>query len=251
VEGASEYLIVYPKIIHLTKVNFPSKSPLGTLRHHQPIFEDPTRVIGKRDYQVGDSLRRIDWKSTAMTGRMQVKLFEPSIALDTVIFLNLNSEDYYYRTRIASTELSIVIAASMANWVISKQQSIGLMVNGLDPLGKDETPEFIPSKTGRNNLMRVLDVLARIKGGRCPDFTEILRHQRASLQWGTTLTTITGTASEELLDELYQAKRSGLNVKLILVGTVTTSKDIIHRAGYFGIPTVAMPRERNLDIWRG
>lgn len=251
VEGASEYLIVYPKIIHLTKVAFPSKSPLGTMRHHQPIFEDPTRVIGKRDYLPGDSLRRIDWKSTAMTGRMQVKLFEPSIALDTVILLNLNAEDYYQRTRIADTELAVVIAASIANWIVGKQQSVGIMVNGIDPLGKDENPEFIPSRTGRNNLMRVLDVLARIKVGKCPDFTEKLRYQRSSLSWGTTLTIITGSANEELIDELFQAKRSGLNVSLILAGTVPASREIVHRAGFFGIPSVNIPRERDMDIWRG
>lgn len=66
-EGETEYLTVYPKIVPLALLKFPSRSPLGTLRHTQPIFEDPTRVMGKRDYVAGDSLRRVDWKSTATT----------------------------------------------------------------------------------------------------------------------------------------------------------------------------------------
>jgi uncharacterized protein (DUF58 family) len=77
----AEFITVYPKIIPLTKVQLPSYAPLGTLRHHQPVFEDPSRVMGKRDYVAGDSLRRIDWKSSASSGRLQVKLFEPSIEL--------------------------------------------------------------------------------------------------------------------------------------------------------------------------
>jgi uncharacterized protein (DUF58 family) len=58
-EGQPQFLTVYPKIISLTSINIPSRSPQGTMRHTQPIFEDPTRVFGKRDYVVGDSLRRV------------------------------------------------------------------------------------------------------------------------------------------------------------------------------------------------
>jgi hypothetical protein len=92
-------------------VRLPSRSPIGTLRHTQPIFEDPSRVRGKRDYTTGDSLRRVDWKATATTGRLQVKQFEPSIALETALFLNLNADEYLQRTRLDATELAIVIAA--------------------------------------------------------------------------------------------------------------------------------------------
>ncbi len=250
-EGETEHLTVYPKIVPLTNIAFPSQSPMGTLRHHQPIFEDPTRVLGKRDYVAGDSLRRIDWKATAVTGRMQVKLFEPSIALETVIFLNLNAEDYHYRTRIASTELAIIIAASMANWVISKQQTVGLFVNGKDPLGVEERPQFIPARSGRGHLMRILDVLARIHVDNRPYFSESFRNRRAYLPWGTTLTVITGNVDEPLLDELHQSRRVGLSVKLILAGTVPNARDIHHRAGYFGIPVVNITREKDMDIWRG
>ncbi|MCJ7702844.1 MAG: DUF58 domain-containing protein, partial [Anaerolineales bacterium] len=172
-EGNREHLTVYPKIVPLTHISFPSRSPLGTLRHYQPIFEDPTRVMGKREYIAGDSLRRVDWKSTAVTGRMQVKLFEPSIALETVIFLNLNSADYHFRTRIASTELAIVLAASIANWVVEKKQTAGLYVHGKDPLGEDGLARFIPARSGRGHLMRILEVLARIQ----VDLTNSLDHE--------------------------------------------------------------------------
>ena len=136
-EGGVDHLIVYPKIIPFAKVKLPSRSPLGTLRHTQPIFEDPSRVRGKRDYVAGDSLRRVDWKATATTGRLQVKQFEPSIALETAIFLNLNADEYAQRTRLDATELAIVIAASLANWIVGQRQSVGLCVNGVDPIGTE------------------------------------------------------------------------------------------------------------------
>src|SRR5688500_4695240 len=44
----AEALVVYPKIIPFTSMDIPSQSPQGTLRHSVPLFEDPTRVFGKR-----------------------------------------------------------------------------------------------------------------------------------------------------------------------------------------------------------
>ncbi len=132
---AAQHLTIYPRIISLTHVKLPSQAPLGTLRHTQPVFEDPSRVMGKRDYVAGDSLRRVDWKATATTGRMQIKLFEPSIALETAIFLNLNAAEYDARSRYDVTELEIVVAASLANWVIGARQAAGLYANGVDMAG--------------------------------------------------------------------------------------------------------------------
>ena len=144
----ADFLTVYPKIIPLTGVNLLSHSPLGSLRHHQPLFEDPSRVRGKRDYISGDSERRIDWKASASTGRLQVKLLEPSISLETIIFLNLNSEEYDLHTRGYTSELAIIVAASLANWVIAQRQAAGLLVNGIDPgleLG-GSTPDPCPAR---------------------------------------------------------------------------------------------------------
>jgi uncharacterized protein (DUF58 family) len=86
--GETDRLTVYPRIILFTHPRLPSRSPQGILRSNQPIFEDPSRVLSKRDYVAGDSLRRVDWKASATVGRLQVKQFEPSIALETAIFLN-------------------------------------------------------------------------------------------------------------------------------------------------------------------
>src|SRR5512138_1121102 len=158
-----EHLVVYPKIITFTSMDIPSHSPQGTLRHTLPLFEDPTRTFGKRSYLSGDSLRRVDWKSSASTGQLQVKVFEPSIALETCIILNLNSEDYHYRSRIDASELAIVIAASIANWITENKQMVGLVVNGHDPLTADGRPQTIPTHKGKRHLIRLLETLARVE----------------------------------------------------------------------------------------
>ena len=173
-------------------MKLPSRSPLGTLRHTQPIFEDPSRVRGKRDYMAGDSLRRVDWKATASTGRLQVKQFEPSIALETAIFLNLNADEYAPRTRLDATELAIVIAASLANWIVGKRQSVGLSVNGVDPIGTEDKAQALPPRKGRAHLTRILDVLARVRSAPPTPFAQLFQYEAARLPWGTTVILITG-----------------------------------------------------------
>jgi uncharacterized protein (DUF58 family) len=249
-DSAADHLIVYPKIIPFAKVRLPSRSPIGTLRHTQPIFEDPSRVRGKRDYVAGDSLRRVDWKATATLGRLQVKQFEPSIALETAILLNLNADEYEQRTRLDATELAIVIAASLANWIIGKRQSAGLSVNGADPIATEEKPQTLPPRKGRAHLTRILEVLARIRAVPTAPFAQLLQGEIARLPWGTTVILITGAVDEVLFDEIFRARRAGLNVVLILCGTVKNAVEVQHRAEHFGIPVRHFTRERDLDVWR-
>ncbi len=245
----AQYLTVYPKIIPLASVKIPSRSPQGTLRHTQPLFEDPTRVRGKRDYVAGDSLRRVDWKATAATGRMQVKMFEPSMALETILCLNLNEDDYPFRQRIDSMELAIVIAASLAAWISEKRQAFGLLLNGLDLPG-GETPRSLPPRKGGAHLIRLLEILARAGATRESPFLPLLQRQRAQLPWGTTLIVITGQVDEALLTELYQSRKAGQEVLLIQAGAVTYSRETQTLAGLYGIPLVSIQNERGLDIWK-
>jgi len=240
---------VYPKIIPFAAVDIPSRSPQGTLRHSLPLFEDPTQVFGKREYISGDSLRRIDWKASASTGRLQVKLFEPSIALETFVVLNLNGEDYYYRSRVDSTELAIVIAASLTNWIIEKRQIVGMLVNGRDPLTADGKTQAIPPHKGKRHLMRLLETLARVEITDNSALVPLLQQQRYQLAWGMTLIVITGKADNELLDELYQARRWGQNASLILVGRDAPDETIRQRARTFGIPVFPIASEGDLRIW--
>jgi hypothetical protein len=76
-----------------------------------------------------------------------------------------------------------------------------------------------------------------------------IQQQRYQLPWGTTLIVITGGASDELLDELYQARRSGQNAVLILAGGNTSEAEDRRRAKAFGIPVFTIGTERDLNHW--
>ena len=249
-EKQSDFITVYPHIIPLANAKLPSRSPLGTLRHHLPIFEDPARVRGKRDYVASDSMRRVDWKATASTGRLQVKQFEPSIALQTVIFLNLNASEYVARHCIDATELAIVVAASLANWAVTQKQSVGLITNGVDSHANNQNVQPIPSRKGRGQLVHILNLLARIQCTESHPLTEMLNKETPNLPWGTTVVIITGSIDETLFDAIFQIQRRGQNVVLIISGLGANIKLARQQARRFGFPIYAFPNEKSLDNWR-
>lgn len=245
-----EYFTVFPRIISFNWLNLPSRSPLGTLRYNQPLFEDPARVLNKRDYVSGDSLRSVDWKASAALGRLQVKQFEPSIALQTSIFLNLNSLEYPPSARLDASELGIVIAASLANWVISQKQTVGLVTNGEDMLNPDSTVVTLPIRKGQGHLLRILELLARIQVRDAISLEDVLQREAPDLPWGTTIIAITGNIEDTLFDALFQARRYGLNILLIIVGRIPNARSVQKRAEYFGISVYIFQSEHDLDVWR-
>ncbi len=126
------FLTVYPRIVSLEQLGLPSKSPFGSLRTTEIIFEDPSRVSGVRDYFRGDSLRKVNWKVSAALGRLQVKTYEPAITLDTMLVLNLDQEEYDLAYADGAMELAITTAASLANHLAGLRQPFGLLSNGRD-----------------------------------------------------------------------------------------------------------------------
>lgn len=106
---AAQRFVVYPEIVPLPALGLPTYSPLVALPARSPLFEDPTRVMGVRDYYAGDSPRRMHWTATAAAGRLLVKRYQPSIARETLICLDLDRDGYGQRQRYTASELAIVI----------------------------------------------------------------------------------------------------------------------------------------------
>ena len=248
VEVEAEPFIVYPHVVSLQELGLPTGSPLVALPARTALFEDPARVRGVRDYQYGDSPRRIHWTATASAGRLLVKQHESSIARETLIFLDLSREHYEQRRRYTATELGIVIAASMANHIIVREGlSVGLATEAWDPLSERRTRFFLSPRSERAHLMNVLEVLARIEVVEGADFPDLLRRDSVKLSWGATLAVIAGQESEELLDTLVYLRRAGFAVSLVLVQPTYPSQELRRRADQLSVSVHRVWKEQDLE----
>ena len=78
----------------------------------------------------------------------------------------------------------------------------------------------------------------------------MLDQETPKLPWGTTVVIITGSIQEDLFDEIFQIKRRGQSVVLIITGLGANIKLASRQAKRFGFPIYAFPNEKSLDIWR-
>ncbi|MBW6465189.1 MAG: DUF58 domain-containing protein [Brevefilum sp.] len=234
-EFPSSPLTVYPQIVNLTAFGLPSRSPFGTIKHKNPVFEDPSRILGKREFQIGDSLRRIDWKSSAATGQLQVKLYEASISLELAILLDLHRDSYTLKTFYASTELAVTAAASVAAWGKTHRQSVGLITNGTDPHNNDQVPPPLKPRTGAGHFIHILEILARVQPGESRPLESLLQDSLANLSWGATLVLISGSLHEDMLIQLFNARKRGINPAIIFTGQTPEYRSLKNLAGYYKI----------------
>ncbi len=244
----AEQIIVYPHVVHMARLRLPTRSPLVALPARTPLFEDPARVGGVRDYQRGDSPRRIHWTATASAGRLLVKQYQPAVARETLLALDLNLDGYAGRRRREASELAIVAAASLANHIIVRERlPVGLAAEGLDPLAHTRERYFIPARNERAHLISVLEVLARVRLMPGTPLADILRRERPRLAWGTTIVAITGLADESLFDALASLRRGGFAVSLVLVQADPMPALMRDRAALLGIPIWPIWREQDLE----
>jgi len=242
--------IVYPRVVPLRQLGLASQLPFGDLSTQQRIFEDPSRFFGVRDYQPGDGLRQISWKSTARAEHLLVKRFQPAIALNTLILLNLNVEEYALRSRAMAGEIGIVVAASFAAHLIEKRQPVGLAVLGMDAVTEQVGLQVIAPVRGRDHLMRLLETLARAELASTHPFVETLDQASAKLGWGSTVVIITPGESPHLVEALLQLRRRGVQAQLIVTDPLAAFQDLRGRLEQIGIPAFWVTQEKDLDVWR-
>jgi uncharacterized protein (DUF58 family) len=253
-QAGDDHVIVYPKIVALGDLGFPSLSPFGVLPSQERIFEDPTRIRGVREYVPGDPLKRVDWKTSARVGALQVRRYEPAIALETAILLNLHAAEYPPRYRRQATELGIVVAASAAVHLAEMRQAVSLSTNGRDPLA--EVPDVEPSlplRKGREHLTNILDLLARVETATEDEglpFLDLLSRKSLGLPWGSTVVVITSSQAEGLLGTLLALRRRGLAVILVFTCPDRQFASVAQRADQIGIQALQVTAERDLDVWR-
>lgn len=122
---------IYPKILNLEELGLASRIPFGNSKWPQPIYKDPYRTAGIREYQPADRLNQIHWKASAKTGELQSRKNESTVSIDTALVLNMSQEDYGLKFLERKTELAVTAAASIAYYLNRAGHSYKFLSNAL------------------------------------------------------------------------------------------------------------------------
>jgi uncharacterized protein (DUF58 family) len=240
-----QYLTVYPLVLPLSSFNLPARHPFGDRRAPRRLLEDPSRVIGVRDYTYGDDLRRIHWKATARALQLQSKVYEPTTTYTLTLFVNVSTHlNAFFNPSQELLELSICAAASIASWALREGYAVGLYSNGFpytpergalpaeqqEQSGSRPAAQLtsalerlkrqcicLPPASSAEQHKRIMEALARIQSFFTSSIEELIQSEHTRLPAGATVVVLTTSISDPLLDGLKRLRQAGHAVTILLV----------------------------------
>lgn len=237
------FLLVYPEVLALEGFDVASRRPIGEVRMTYRLFEDPTRIAGVRHYEPGDPLNRVNWRATARTGELHSKVYEPSTVAGATLVLDFHQDAYVRRDRMARSELAVTAAASLANAVYEMNQQVGLVTNGRDAADRIRQegwdydirsrraarrvaemressdrlqPLVVETRRGVEQLMRILETLARVELTDGLTFPQLVLEAASRLPRDATVLAILSSVSPETAVALGSLRRHGFAVTAIV-----------------------------------
>lgn len=158
---------------------------------------------GVRQYVPGDPLRRMHWKSTARTGKLNVIEFEESHALNVVMAIDLSRDSVSGEGRQSTLEYLVTAAASIAQLAIRQGASVRL-VAGEEP----DAADF--AGRGSEHLFLVLTSLARAEATEPEPLGTHLVERVGPIMPGTTLIILTSQLDDALPGALAHYTAAGI-----------------------------------------
>ena len=212
-----DYVLVYPRIVSLPEIGIPSARPLGETRGGIRIFEDISRPMGLRDYQMGDPLKTVDWKATARMQELQVRTYEPSSSMAVILAVAVDTMEHTWEGYSAiHLERIITAAASLAVYASERQYSLGLFSNGT-PVLADRPMKIAPSQSP-DQLTIILEALASIRPLPMGSIAGQLGNQWRSFPLGATIVIVLSLVADELPQILDNMRAHGYKLVVVYVG---------------------------------
>lgn len=237
------FLLVMPEVIPLEGFDIASRRPIGEVRMSHRLFEDPTRIAGVRDYQAGDPLNRVHWKSTARTGTLQSKLYEPSTVAGATLLIDFHEQSFPADGEPVRSELVVTAAASIAGAIFSMGQQVGLVTNARDAADRIRTegwsheqlysrqdaqaagmrekssrlrPVVVPTRRSNTQLTDILQTLARVEKTDGLRFPHLCQEASSQIPQSASVIVILTRVTPEIAISLGNLRRRGLAVTAIL-----------------------------------
>lgn len=211
-----EGVLVYPRVVPITELVVPARQPLGDLKPSTPLVEDPMRMSGVRPYVPGDSPKRIHWRATARTGEIQTRVFEPSATPVAAIFLDTITFSHLWEGQNSNLlELSVTVAASMAQQLMDGRHQVGMYANA--PIPNQSRAVRISPGRRPGQLTRILESLAMLAPAFGDRIEKMLSQELPRLPWGASIVIITSRIDPELQRTLVRLARSGGAQRFVII----------------------------------
>jgi uncharacterized protein (DUF58 family) len=228
-------LLVYPRLVRLERLF----SETGTHSHdgrrlllrRQSGFE----LHGVREYEQGESLRRVHWRSTARRGQLMVKELEDAPRDEIAVLLDADASAVVGE----SFDLQVRVAGSILEAYVRRGRRAVLVVNS-------EHREVQQVHSAAADWRRALELLAAVEPTGRSSVARLLAEHGGAAARALELAVVTARLERELVDRLVQRAASRRKVSLVHVdassfnGAGRRSQPLLLRLQNAGIPVATV-----------
>lgn len=210
-------VVVYPHIVPLTDFDLPSARPVGDALSPVRLFEDINRPNGLREYQSGDAIRRIDWKSTAKKRFPHVRTYDFTVEHHLMLIVDVVTVERPwegYSSRLL--ERVVTATASVAKHADDLGYRIGMISNGIPLSGRGRM--VLAPGSGPEQLPTILETLAMVRPLALGKIHEAAAAGAEAIPFGSTVVGISAVLPEHMMRMVMHLGDQGHPALAVYVG---------------------------------
>jgi uncharacterized protein (DUF58 family) len=214
--GAS--ILVYPRLVDVDRLF--SETGARTPEGRRLLLRRPSGfdLHSVRDYQQGESLRRVHWPSTAKRGHLMVKELEDSPRDETAVLLDADASVVTGKAPDTSFELAVRAAGSIVKSHASRGRRAALAVNGARPVY-----QRVHSFDG--DWHRALEVLAAVEPDGHAPVANMLADEGGPAARAIELTVVTSSLAPRLVERLAHRALAHHGASLVYVDPASFTEE--------------------------
>ncbi len=243
-------LLVYPRLVELTALF--SESGRHAREGRRLLVRRPSGfdLHSVREYEQGESLRRVHWPTTARRGRLMVKDLEDSPRDEALVVLDADAGHVAGVLPDTSFEVAVSAAGSVLRAHAARRRRTGMLVNGA-------IARYQPVESLDAGWETVLELLATVEpDGRTPVAT-LLAEGAGAASAAVELCLVTSALPPRLADRLLQRAVARRGTSVVYVDPVSfasggasppaEARAQIARLDHVGIPVCVLRRGDDLE----
>jgi uncharacterized protein (DUF58 family) len=245
-------LLVYPRLVELERLFSESGGAAqegGSLLLRRMSGFDLHSV---RDYQEGESLRKVHWRTTARRGRLMVKELEDAPHDEVAVLLDADARTVVGTAPDSSFELQVRAAGSIVRVHALRGRRALLAVTSAPPEHRRVT-----SFDGEWQLAR--ELLAAVEANGTEDVEAFVGRDSSAAAHATELVVVTTVLRPRLADALLQRAQAHRPASLVLVDGGSFREEpggplrepLLLRLQSSGVPVVVLRRGDDLGVKLG
>jgi uncharacterized protein (DUF58 family) len=216
--GDLQYVTVYPTSIELPYFQVIPHQESGQNLRRWFASESGPNASRVREYVSGDSLRHIHWQTTAHTGQLVVKEFDPDrsrFAFKEIWLVpDMAGDTRAGEGERTTEEYSITIAASLARKYIDNEKRVGLIASG-------DVPHLCLTATGNRQLQHILRALALTKADGKVPIDDLLTFQAERFATGSVVVVLLPSDNRNIAKTLRHIIDRGATVIVVLLDSLS------------------------------